>query len=210
MGRFVTYDKPLASISWTDSASSNAAASPSHTFSSMAIGTAHVSRHVFVAVDYGIVTGVTVGGITAAQVISVNSTYKLYRAAVPTGTTASVVVTLSAGTTDCLITVWAAYHLESGSAYDTASVNGPAFATSHSMTLNIPERGILLASASDTAVLSSWSGVTNRHDETLTITTFDQTLNAANSADLAAQTNRTLTATWSTSRSPSMLAASFQ
>ena len=92
--------------------------SSSYTFSSQSIGAADSNREVVVALMMrasGTVTvsSVTIGGVSATQdatasnLVSSNTTLvAFYRAAVPTGTTADVVVNLSAGAVRCFIGVW--------------------------------------------------------------------------------------------------------
>jgi hypothetical protein len=90
---------------YTGNASNGTPTNP-HTFTAAAIGTAAADRHVIVAATWSTaasvtnITGITVGGVAA----TIDATYynatgprgcTIARAAVPTGTTANVVVTMS-------------------------------------------------------------------------------------------------------------------
>lgn len=200
MGRRITYDA-IASLVWTDSKSSASATSP-HSFTSTATGTAAPSREVFVAVYNGVVSAVTVGGISATLVESASSSLTLWRAAVPTGTTATVEVTFTGGGGRLLISVWAAYNLLSTTPFDTASYAASSTpASNHSTTIDTAGGGILIAAAA--AVITSgdggpsWTGATLSDSEILDVGSTDFVLSAANSEGTAAATGVTVQTTWS-------------
>lgn len=76
-----------------------------YTFAAVNIGTADPKRNIFVVLgarSTNAVGGVTIGGVTAARDVTSFSSgigeTDIWRAVVPTGTTADIVVTLSAGT----------------------------------------------------------------------------------------------------------------
>jgi len=119
--------------------------STNYTFSSQAIGTATSDRIVIVAVHL-LNTGatgssMTVGGISATRQVRSQrgtGTSEIWTAAVPTGTTATIVVNGSAASDRCGIIVWTATGLLSGTAVGTGtntSSSSPhataAFATSN-------------------------------------------------------------------------------
>jgi hypothetical protein len=126
-------------------------ASNSHTYSGVAIGTASADRYVVVKIVYGgerEIVSLTVGGVAASLVIvSGTSTViktAIYIAAVPTGTTADIVVTMDynvatlgicvGALTGANATATATYALEQG-------YNDPI-----AMALTIPAGGIMLFS----------------------------------------------------------------
>lgn len=202
MGLFARWTAALPTVTWTDSASSASATSP-HTFTSRAIGTALATREVFVAVYNGTTSAVTVGGISASLVASAaSSTLTLWRASVPTGTTADIVVTFTGGGGRLLISVWAAYNLTSTTPFGTASYFASSTpATNHSTTIDTAGGGILIAVAA--AVITSgnggpsWTGATFRDHEILDVGSIDFVLSSADSENSAAATGATLQTTWS-------------
>ena len=112
-----------ASVTFTDSTVSGADATV-YTFSTQDIGTAGANRHVIVLIHAGDLSGstgissVTVGGIAASSAVThgdtiagTSFTTAIFIAAVPTGTTADVVVTFAAGRSRAGIGVYAAYDL---------------------------------------------------------------------------------------------------
>jgi hypothetical protein len=94
----------------------------SYTFSNQNIGTAAADRWVIVAVQSAIAaTGATVGGVTATKIIedSAPST-NIWAALVPTGTTASIVITFPSLTNGCMIGYWTVNMSTAAVAFDTA------------------------------------------------------------------------------------------
>jgi len=163
------------SYSYRTKASSTANAS-SYTFSSLDINSAAADRHVHVAVHYGdssslpSITSVTIGGITAvANKTSTGSPASLvaiYTAAVPTGTTANVVLTLSGSPDQAGVGVWVSYGLSSTAAYATGnSTADPATAT-----IATVNGGFCIAAITHTissAQTVTWTNVTERYDDTI-------------------------------------------
>lgn len=211
MGRRITYDDPIPSIFWTDSAATNSTSSP-HSFTGVGIGTAEATREVFVATYFGAPTALTVGGVSATLVVN-NSVLKLWRATVPTGTTATVTATISAGTR-LIISVWSVFNLRSTTPFATASYNAGANATTHTTTINTEEHGILVAAGSMTvaggSVVTSWSGATLRDNRSLSFAGQGATLSAADKTDTAAATGASLQSVWNASVLANMVAASFR
>lgn len=168
---------PLPSLS--AQATTVQGAGTTYTFAGQALGAAG-ARHIIVAVHSmqstpRTITSVTVAGITAALVPGTAATYTsnfahrsaLYIAAVPTGTTGDVVVTMSGATDNCGISVWAAYDLLSATAVDGKNVTGFASPA------NIPSvataaDGIYVASGQYYQVSTSggfsWANATERAD----------------------------------------------
>lgn len=91
-----------------------AAASTTFTFPSVPIGPADANRRVYAVFTVGGATtnisSVTIGGITATRAIDGSSTtigrQAIYYADVPTGTTATIVITTSAACTTCICSVY--------------------------------------------------------------------------------------------------------
>ena len=193
----------LPSVDWTESAANGSASSP-ETFTGISLGTEASSRQIFVAVYSGVASAVTVGGVSATLVENNSgSTLTLWRAAVPTGTSASVVVTFTGGGGRLLITVWAAYNLRSTTPVDTAQVTTSSTpATTHTTTIDTANKGILIA-ASATVVnsgdggASSWTGATLRNNRILAAGAIDYALSAGDSQNTAVASGATLRTTWS-------------
>src|SRR5690606_20575856 len=128
--------RPDATIDFTDSASSTSDLSE-YTFSTRDIGTAAANRIVLVGIAFTVTgaadpSAVTIGGVTATKLvsqISSNGAYYtgIYAAPVPTGTTASVVVTIGTAAARCGIGIAAAYDVGSIIPEDTGvSTDNPA------------------------------------------------------------------------------------
>jgi hypothetical protein len=151
-----------------------------YTFAGQNIGAASTTRYVVAAVALissavRTVSSVTIGGVTATVVpngqtetLSFRYHIAFYIAAVPTGTTASVVVTAS-GACDAaaLSGVWALYDLSSATPVD--SDGDPTGASPFSVpSVNTSADGILLAAGmylrnSGTAAFG-WTNATERSD----------------------------------------------
>jgi hypothetical protein len=142
----------------------------SYTFSSQAIGTADDNRYVIVAVHLQrsntseIVNSLSVGGVSATLISSGTSNtanrslVDFWKAAVPTGTTADVVVTLSAAAARCAISVWSCI----GNVQKLQSViAAPSNASTNVLltTTQVPDNGFAL---SGVAWQSSSNGTDNQ------------------------------------------------
>lgn len=104
---------------------------PSYSIGSVALGTADATRRIIVGVWAGQLganinqpDSVTVAGVAATLVVTSNTTgtawQQIWIAAVPTGTTGTVVLARSGGDMSAaVIHVWAAYNLLSDTAIDT-------------------------------------------------------------------------------------------
>jgi hypothetical protein len=157
----------LPTITFTDVATTTTDGT-SHSFVNMAIGAAHPRRRVFVVVQLTQnggsveVSSATIGGIAAVIHIGTLSTtgVAILSALVPTGTTATVVINVSAESDGFGILVYRAINLRSTSPFHTAfgvesgdKKEGTLVVT---CSLNIPDQGIILAASSSSA---SWTGV---------------------------------------------------
>jgi len=191
-----------------------------YTFSSVAIGPADGKRAVIVGVctrdlsstaDIGVT--VTVGGITATEVITAVSTADsgrneaaLYLAIVPSGTSADVVITYNRATDRCGIAVWSAYNLNSIVATDTATSTG---LSSQTLDVDVQADGFAIGySYANNTPAWTWTGLTERFETVVEVALLES------GADItlpAAATPRTITATLTNSPSLALaVAASFR
>lgn len=125
----------------------NAGNASSYTFTATSIGTAASDRIIVVAVGTGVasqtVSSLTIGGVSATQQVTRSSseTASLHTLAVAAGTTADIVVTLSASCDFCGIAVWAMYGVTSATATHTStSASDPG-----ALSLNISAGGVAVA-----------------------------------------------------------------
>lgn len=151
--------------------SQNTTSLTTYTFSSIAIGTADPTRSVIVYVG-GSNNGraaptVTVNGIACTSVVSViggaNATSALDICAVPLLTTATIVVTWSAGQVRTTIATWAAYHL---TVTNAAAATNTSTAATASLNLNLLGGDIVVvAGESGTAISATATGYTARFSQ---------------------------------------------
>ena len=189
--------EPLV-LTWWKRASGS---STSHTYTSMAIGTAASNRWVIAAVYVNFnagrsISSLTIGGVSATLMYASptlsasGARLEFWKANVPTGTTVSVVVN-SAGTMyDGTCGVWVSYlepHFSSGAIDTTVST------TTFSLNIDVPEGGAVLAMSNNNAggtSVSSVSGVTQDFlDTTLRVFGGSEDL-------LPAEVGRALSITW--------------
>lgn len=185
----------------------NTANSSSYSFASAAIGTAAADRVVFILVTWAsgnttpvTISSATIGGVAAtvhAQVTAVASDAigsAILSAAVPTGTTATIAITLSGSGGSIDVGVLAVTGLSSQTPHASATATTSAGACSNSV--NVPEGGFVLACANFNDDLSgvTWVGATERYDETNTDGSAER-VTGASVASLTAQTGRTVSAT---------------
>tara|TARA_R110002126_G_scaffold55235_1_gene148676 strand:+ start:247 stop:1356 length:1110 start_codon:yes stop_codon:yes gene_type:complete len=141
-----------------------------YTFSSQALGTAASDRLIVVSSDNydGTTSGITVAGVAATAVIQAsgtNSRAGLWQAAVPSGTTGDIVVTLGAGNDRLGIGVWAIYGAANSSANDTATDEDSSDPLTVSM--DCPANGVMIcaAAAHTTGTKGySWTNLTENFD----------------------------------------------
>lgn len=138
-----TTDSAAPTLTYRTHAESSSALT-TYTFAAQAIGTASADRHVIVGIcgtaGTRTVSSVTIGGVTASHVVTQQngaSTASIYFANVPSGTTADVVVTWSAGQNSCGIGVWTATALSSSTAHDTAGALNNTGSTSTDLNLDL-------------------------------------------------------------------------
>lgn len=123
------------------------------TYTNFSIGTASSDRVVFVAAwmlsaTARSISSITIGGVTATLVVGDTATRNqnvvLYRATVPTGTTATIVVTWSGSANNSGIDVWTASGV--GTITTFSSNRADSNATTQSVTINTPSNGFSIAS----------------------------------------------------------------
>lgn len=164
----------------------------SYTFSSMPIGDAASDRLVVVGVQARVssgqsnVTSVTIGGVAATEIATIDpdpgtTTIGLWQAAVPTGTTASVVVSFGGQTqTECGLAVFSIRNMGSTTPSDTVATSGSTRNTHSTTGLTVPDGGGAVLFALDTDANStafSWSGATGQG--TTRVATTDRYISAA-------------------------------
>lgn len=156
-----------------------------YTFTDHAIGAAKATRYVVVDVHIGSalatnrpISGVTIGGNAATihrqdnSPVSLNTRSGIVGLAVAAGTTATIVVSVSGGTAlSCAISVYALYDLSSTTPF-AVNGSGTQAGTSVSTTLDIPSRGIAVAS------------ITNRSEGSdVTVSGLTEDVDVANGTD---------------------------
>lgn len=151
------------------------------TFNGSAIGTYQQNRSLVIAVFARqaaatvSVTGVTVDGISATQLVARNSADNTVRAslwivnagvgtALENDTTANIIVTAGSTLQRCAIGVWAIYGIGSLTATDTAqSTASPA-----NLNVDTSNGDIVIAFACENGnITATWAGVTERFDATI-------------------------------------------
>lgn len=143
-----------------------------YTWSGVSIGAAASDRLVIVSVGWaglGTVTlsSATIGGVSAtivAQTTGTNTGIAIIAAVVPTGTTADIVVTMSAGMSRFYYAVWRGTGFVSTTAYDTDAPAGGA-SSARSATIDVPAGGFVFATSqgADSGGVT-WTNVTEDWD----------------------------------------------
>ena len=137
-----------------------------YTLTGVSIGAASADRTVALVVasrtssGYGTISSVTIGGVAASLSAQQSgpSPLVIARAAVPTGTTADIVVTVSAAALRCGVAVFAITGGAGTIAASTANI-------STSATVSSPAGGVVIAAGSGVAPgTSTWTGVTKRFE----------------------------------------------
>lgn len=147
-----------------------------YTFAGQNIGSASSTRYVIVAAALTAsasrtISSVTVGGISATAIVTDDVTnfffyrLSLYIVAVPTGSTASVVVTASGACDAAAISVWAAYDLNSATAVDS-DVSPDSVSPFDVPSMSTSADGILVAATTyfSDAGSVAWTNATERSD----------------------------------------------
>ncbi len=156
-------------LSYRTNATDNTDAS-TYTFAAADIGTAASDRYVvvgFAARNQATITSITVGGIAATLVKLQGNTdvAALYIAAVPTGATADIVVTLPGTALRAGIGVWALYGLSASGAAEATAASTAATAD---LSLTVTAGAIVIGQAYNDAGLSfAWVGLTENFDAQL-------------------------------------------
>jgi len=145
------------------------------TYSAVPIGTAAATRTVIALVTWWSagnrnVTGVTIGGITATADRTTSNTsagFTVWRATVPTGTTADVVATAIDNSLAVSISVWT---VPGPVTLQSTATSGTLASGSTGATVTAPTTtagGFVLAAmhSRSSAFTTSWAGVTERWDD---------------------------------------------
>jgi len=159
-----------ATVQFTDNTASTSDLT-TYTFTDRAIGTAAATRVVIVGVGFfasgASVASMTIGGISAAMQqaqVFTNGGDEIWTAVVPTGTTATIVITFSSGANRCAIGVWSAYGTSGATKYDGANATGTVSSTT---AVDIPAGGVAVGFGySNSNTTSTWSGLTEDFDTT--------------------------------------------
>lgn len=198
-----------ATISYNGTASATVTAS-TFTFTPFPLGTAAANRKVIIGVVYNSATAVnsvTVGGTSATQIAS-NGACSFWVLDVPTGTTATIVVTMASAIVGCAIAGWAAYGLRTSTAVGSGSAT--ATATVHTLDATAFQGGVVVGvSAQTTAVLSTttWSGLSMDQAAVGIGFGVGQSVSAASAQVTAGGSPRAMSVTWTVSNPTRSLAA---
>ena len=155
-----------------------------YTFTAQDIGAAQTDRIVAVAAyaTGGGAISCTIGGIAATKTADLFDA-GIFWAIVPTGTTASIVITLASGTAhNCQIGVWRIVdYINPLPFHSLASFGSGSSRTTDSIAVNIPSGGVAIYFGNrlgTTTVI--WSGATERYDVAL------ETSDCSSAADFTA------------------------
>src|SRR3990167_7975156 len=188
----------FASVTYTDVVADNTAKT-TYTFSGRSISTASTDRKIVVSVvsqdalNNPTISSLTIGGISASQVVSLSGTPSsndylaaLWQATVPTGTTADIVVTFTNPSSNCGIGIWAVYGAAAGAADTGSSAADPA-----AVSLDIPADGIAIGAHQGSASPSfTWTNLTENFDGNVSGTINHS---GASASFTSIQTNLTIT-----------------
>lgn len=204
------------SITQTDLLGSTAGVT-TYTFTDAAIGAADSTRQVVVCVMQvtdvlRTISSATIGGVAATIDVQQNASAQdsagLIRAAVPTGTTATIAITFSGQTTRCYCVVYSMLNAATGTP-DTDSHGGGSGVKT--IALDIPANGLGLAAAgaNHSSGISgfTWGGLTEDVDRA-TINTGNQQ-STAFGAFATAQTGLSVTATPNVSTNVALCGAGY-
>ena len=146
---------PSARLTFLSSAT-NSNNLTTYTYSAVSIGTAHTNRRIVVAIFFDAAddyppAAMTIGGVSATLVVSEDSQIALYIAAVPTGTTADIVVTYATAALRSAIGVWRIDGLTANGAHHTINTNAG------SANLNMPAGGVGIGAINSPSAVT-WVG----------------------------------------------------
>lgn len=193
-----------------------------YTFAGTSIGTAATDRVIVVGVIGAIgatrnISTVTIDGNATTQIAQAGSggdsaLSGLYWRAVPSGTTASIVVNFDGGMARAAIAVWAVYGANTTSPVADFASDSDTTGLTLTSQIDIPNGGaaIAISNISGTTVTGgAWTGVNEDFDDQIETTSFRYS--GAHQNSISQQTNRSVDITWSAasgSRS-SLVSASF-
>lgn len=167
MASCVIIGRGTISYAFTDSELQEGVLTTSWTFAGKAIGTATADRFVLALAQpssvANVVTAVTVGGVSAVAVA--NTTGRFWMASVPSGTTATTVITTSSNQNCVAVGLYAIYGQLNQVPLDIQAAAGTGTV---SVNLNVESGGIAvcygLTSAVTTPPDQTWTGVTENYD----------------------------------------------
>ena len=184
-----------------------------YTFSGMELGAAHSNRKIVVHVVMSdgsagtTISTLTIGGISAAVVSdgvtnasadgagASTSLSAQWMAAVPTGTTGDIVVTFSAESNNCAITVYRLINAATTAFHVATDITADG-SNAVSASLNIPGFGVAIGSVrwqgNGATRTTTWDGLTENVDETIEATS---TYSSASKYFATGQSGLTITAT---------------
>ncbi len=146
-----------------------------YTFNTCDIGAADNSRRIIVAVTASSTTSanrttssLTISGVSATvyQNVADPRHVSFWTLPVSTGTTADIVVTMSAGCNNCSIAIYRLLNLKSSQPQDSDSATTTG-ATSLSTTMNASERAVVIgvcAGAAATSTTATWTNASEDYD----------------------------------------------
>lgn len=205
-----------ASVSFLQQAE-NTTAQTTYTFSSQSLGAADAGRYIVVCIAAraggetdGAVSALTIGGVSATITAQIpnngganTNLSAIAIAAVPTGTTGDIVVTLNFNHLRCSVAAYRVLGIDGVTAFDSATSTD----TDPTASLDIPAGGIAIAgSISAAADSATWTGLTENFDDNFQAFA---THSGASAAFEDEQTDLTITCNWSTSSVPAGVFASW-
>lgn len=143
-----------------------------YTFAGTSIGTAAEDRFVIVSASLRSTasrtfSSVSIGGTNGTELVKFDSNQTcvgIWGLRVTSGTTADIVVTMSAAASRCACGVWAVYGLNSLTPIDTASSTASPLALSLD---TLPGCAVLAATYTGGSTLETWAGLTEDFDTTV-------------------------------------------
>lgn len=184
-----------------------------YTFSGASISTAAANRKVVVCVAGGFgtvtVSALTVGGIAGTLVgrqAGGAYTVEIWEAAVPTGTTADIVVTWSGAQSFCSCGIYAMYG--AAAAYSAVAMSTAA-PLSAAVAVPFGGASIAIGHTADAAT-ATWTELTEDFDEREDPVTFAARMSGASKAyGMAGGSSPTVECAWTASTGPAMVLASW-
>jgi len=169
------------------------------TITGAALGTASAGREIYVCVTTGWnnrnLTSMTVAGVTTSEVVSQtfngNARQSIQKAAVPTGTTGDIVITMSG--TESWIGA-SVYAVTGANSEITNTFSASASPADISLDINTTSGGGVIGSvlAGGSTTAWAWSGLTEDHDVGVNVS---QRFGTASADIVTGETPRTITAT---------------